>query len=722
MNTTIKNTLKWAVISGLFAVPFIPFIISRSLLFPFITGKGFTFRILIEILFGLWLLLALADPDFRPKWNYITKSIVVFVGIVFLADLFSKYPFKSFWSNYERMEGFVTIIHLAMFYFVVSSMFKAPKWWTWFWNTELVAGLIMAVYGFFQLAGKIAVDQGGVRLDGTLGNASYLAIYAVFNMFIALMMFYKTPQKVWKWVYGILFIAQGIVLYYTATRGAILGFIGGIILTALIIAWKERQNTTMRKVAAYLIGIVVVLALLFVAFRNSNFVKTSPVLSRFTEFSFNDSENIGRTDVWNMAIKGAEERPILGWGQESFNYVFNTFYNPNMYAQEQWFDRTHNIVLDWLINAGVLGLLAYTSLFVALLYMLWKKTHITMEEKAMITGLMAAYVFNNMFVFDNLVSYILFFLFLAYVSSQSETLLTAKSPMHIKTETLNYLATPVIVIAIVACVYFVNIPALKASTTLIQAISNQSSPQVNLDDFTKVFSYNSFGSPEALEQLISVSGQVIGTQSVDASVKQGFFSLADTQIKAQVSKTPQDARYLLLGGSFYNQVGQYDTAIPLLNNAIKYSPGKPAMYFELATSYLGKGNADQAFQLFTQGYNLATSAPDSQIVYAVGALYDNKPAIVQQMFAIIGQDTIISDDRILQAYVNLKDYTSAEAILGLRLQKTPTDYNSEFELASVYATSGQTAKAIQVLQDIETRNPSLKAQVDPYITQLQTGK
>ena len=107
MNTTIKNTLKWAVISGLFAVPFIPFIISRSLLFPFITGKGFTFRILIEILFGLWLLLALADPDFRPKWNYITKSIVVFVGIVFLADLFSKYPFKSFWSNYERMEGFV---------------------------------------------------------------------------------------------------------------------------------------------------------------------------------------------------------------------------------------------------------------------------------------------------------------------------------------------------------------------------------------------------------------------------------------------------------------------------------------------------------------------------------------------------------------------------------------------------------------------------------------
>jgi tetratricopeptide (TPR) repeat protein len=243
-----------------------------------------------------------------------------------------------------------------------------------------------------------------------------------------------------------------------------------------------------------------------------------------------------------------------------------------------------------------------------------------------------------------------------------------------------------------------------------------------LDDFTKVFSYNSFGTSEALEQLINISTQVISTQSVDTTVKQGFFTLADAQIKVQLLKTPQDARYLLLGGSFYNQIGQYDAAIPLLNNAIKYSPGKPAMYFELETSYLGKGNPGQAFQLFTQGYNLATSAPDSQVVYAIGALYDNKPAIVQQMFAIIGQAKVMTDDRILQAYVNIKDYNSAETILSLRMQKNPNDYNTEFRLASVYANAGQNAKAVQILQDIETKNPSLKTQIDPYITQMQTGK
>jgi hypothetical protein len=50
-----------------------------------------------------------------------------------------------------------------------------------------------------------------------------------------------------------------------------------------------------------------------------------------------------------MALKGIAERPVLGWGQENFNYVFNKYYNPQMFGQEEWFDRTHNVVLDWLI-------------------------------------------------------------------------------------------------------------------------------------------------------------------------------------------------------------------------------------------------------------------------------------------------------------------------------------------------------------------------------------
>ncbi len=705
------------------------------MLFPFITGKGFTFRILIEILFALWAILAISFPEYRPKWNLITKTILAFLAVVLVADLASVYPYKSLWSNYERMEGFVTIIHLVAYYIVLSSMFRTAAMWKWFLNTWLAGSVIVAVYGFMQLAGKIAINQGSVRLDATFGNASYLAIYTVFMIFVALILCFREKNTILRYTYAIVALLNAIVLYYTATRGSILGALGGIILTALLVLWKggktntstesnlpaqEKGSISARKIALGIVISVVVLVGVFVGIRNTAFVKSSPVLSRFASFSLSDPENQGRSYVWPMAIKGVEQRPFLGWGQESFNYVFNANYNAAMYNQEQWFDRTHDIFLDWLINAGILGLISYVSLFVGLLYILWKKsTAFSVEEKSLLTGLIAGYVFNNIFVFDNLISYLLFFAVLAWVSSLAVEE-EVKPGRIFSSETIYYFYVPIITILCVVCVYYVNVPAILQSRALIHGISNQpAGVDTNFAYLQKAVSYNAFGTPEVLEQLVSISTQVISGSSADAT-KMNFYQLTDEQIQAQIKKTPNDARYLLLGGSFYNQIGKYDAALPLLTDAVKNSPNKPAMYFELASTYLGKGDTTNAFDNFSKGYNLEPVSPDSQIVYAIGALYAGKTDIVQKMFAIIGQNTVVSDNRILQAYVNLKQYSSAETILLLRLQKDPTNYNTELQLASIYASAGDKAKAIQLIQDVETKNPSSKAQLDPYIKQLQS--
>ncbi len=733
MNTTLKGGLKWLVIAGLFAIPFIPFVISRSLLFPFITGKAFAFRMIVEIIFAAWALLALADAEYRPKWNAITKSVLAFTVIVLLADIFSIYPFKSLWSNYERMEGFVTIAHLAAYYFVASSVLVSMTWWKRFWNTELIAATGVAFYGFLQLAGKITVNQGGVRLDATFGNAAYLGIYAVFNIFVAAMLFSREKRSVWKWVYAIVIALQGIVLYFTATRGAILGLIGGAILTALIILIKAKRSDlekkTVRRMAIGLLLAIVVVVGGFFMIRNTQFVQTSPVLARFRDFSLSSQQNQGRSYVWPMALKGVSERPILGWGQESFNYVFNQNYNPAAYSQEQWFDRTHDVFLDWLISAGVLGLLAYVSLFVTLLYLLFKKSGFSLEEKALMVGLLAAYVFHNIFVFDNLISYILFFSLLAWVSTNAaqhsvgseKAASSAKAARHVSPETINYLALPAIGIALILCLYFVNVPALSAGRNLIQGISNQNAgPQANLDYFKKVFAAKSFGSSEALEQLTNLSVQVIQSQNqqVTPALKESFFNLTDEQIKAQIQRTPTDARYLLLAGSFYNRMSRYDDAIVYLTEAVKASPKKPAMYFELATSYLGKGDTTKAFELFTTGYNLAPEAPDSQIIYAVGAIYAQKADVVSSMFQKIGEEKVVGDDRILTAYVNTKQFSQAISLLNLRLAKDPANYNVQLQMASVYATAGQKAEAIKVIRAVQTAHPEFKDQLEPYIVEL----
>src|SRR5260221_14030643 len=101
----MNKILRYITLVGIFIIPFIPLIVANSLFFPFITGKNFTFRIVVEIVFAAWLLLALTNKAYRPRRSWMLYLLTAFVVIMALADAQGIYPYKSFWSNYERMEG-----------------------------------------------------------------------------------------------------------------------------------------------------------------------------------------------------------------------------------------------------------------------------------------------------------------------------------------------------------------------------------------------------------------------------------------------------------------------------------------------------------------------------------------------------------------------------------------------------------------------------------------
>lgn len=72
----MNSFLRWGIVIGLLATLFLPMIVSSSLFFPFITGKNFGFRIIVEIVLVLWLVLALRDPAYRPKKIYTSRVLV----------------------------------------------------------------------------------------------------------------------------------------------------------------------------------------------------------------------------------------------------------------------------------------------------------------------------------------------------------------------------------------------------------------------------------------------------------------------------------------------------------------------------------------------------------------------------------------------------------------------------------------------------------------------
>jgi FimV-like protein len=426
-----------------------------------------------------------------------------------------------------------------------------------------------------------------------------------------------------------------------------------------------------------------------------------------------------------MALEGIKERPLFGWGQENFNYVFNKNYDPRMYAQEQWFDRTHNIFLDWLIAGGIIGFISYISIYFALLYCLWKKENqMTVVEKALITGMISAYLFHNIFVFDNIVSYMMFFSILGFVhtsyTKDHKEVFTSKVIPEV---VYNYAVMPLVIIFTGLFVYYVNVPAILTNKTLIQAMSSQEIGGIdkNISLLKKALAYKSLGSDEVLEQLVQISSQIVYSQQVSDQSKQNMFDLTQEALAEKIKKTPNDARYYVFAGGFFNRINQQDLAIQYLEKARELSPKKQTIIFELGSSYLAKGDMVRSMELFKQAYDLEPSSPESQIIYALGGIYSGKDEITNEMFSKLGEDRVLFEDRILNAYANIRNYDAVISILSARIQKEPSNSQHKLSLASVYVEIGNKTKAIELINEVIKLDPTFKVQGEEYIKQIQNS-
>ena len=472
--TSYTKWIRWALIIGVFCIPFIPFIISYTWYFPFITGKNFTFRILIEILFALACLLALKDPAYRPRFSWVSIGMLALLITSTLSTLLSVDPVKSFWSNFERMEGLVGLIHLVAWFYIASIVLTTEKLWNRFLQVSVLASAIMGGYVLLQLGGIFAIDQGGIRTDGTFGNAIYLAVYMLFHIFFTLLLMVRERRYVWMHIlYGAAVILQTIGLYYAATRSATLGLLGGLLVSALWIIVFGKEYKRLRTWSFSVIAVVLILVAVFMVARQSHFVSTSPVLSRFASISTDETTIKSRFMIWGMASQGFMEHPIFGWGLDNFNFVFNKYYNPQMWQQEQWFDRAHNGYIDWAIAGGLLGLLAFLSLFVTALWTFIRSSAFSTPERAVLIGLLAAYAFHSFFVFDNLMSSVYFFLLLlmAHTASKRDVpramVMTRPVP-----DALYAIALPIIVVGVAVGGYFLNAPGIHTSSILIDGLTS----------------------------------------------------------------------------------------------------------------------------------------------------------------------------------------------------------------------------------------------------------
>lgn len=609
-----NSVLRQTIVCLLYATLLIPFYVANGLLFPFIAGKGFAFRIVVELALALWAILAARDPRYRPNW----KSPVLLAGgalllVTFLSDALGADPYVSFWSSYERMDGFVLLAHVGAYVLVLASVFKTPQDWRRFFVGWLVSAAGMCAFAATQILGYEKINQGASRIDGTLGNAVYMAGMMLFSVGFAAMTAIWTKETWARNAALALGLVATVALFWTATRGSAIGLVVGAFFAGILFLVSGRNNPH-RKAGWWLVGSLAVLCLVALASFRLESVRQNQILGRFASTSLSDKTVLSRVINAEIAWQGFLERPLLGWGQGNYSLVFDAHYDTRMHDQEQYFDRTHSILTDWLVTGGALGWLAYFALFGIVAWAIWRAEALSRGERIVLVATLLAYLVHNLAVFDNLVSYMQYGALVALAASLGPAKPSRR--VELGADARNLVAVASLVFAVFA-VYAINVPAINAGQAVIQGlqvaeVNEQTgtatlyydSVDRNREYFESALAQKSFGSAEATQQFVQAAGQVGMLQGLPADSRDKFFASALAAVRATVAAHPRDARYHALLGSFYGRLGQLPEAQAELEAAVLLAPQKQSVRLPLALVYAAEGDKAKAIAFAKATYEI----------------------------------------------------------------------------------------------------------------------
>ncbi|HEY4502903.1 MAG TPA: O-antigen ligase family protein [Candidatus Paceibacterota bacterium] len=269
------------------------------------------------------------------------------------------------------MTGLVTWLHYLSLFFVISALFTEEKEWQKIFRAIILSGAVLAVVSFLGADGLSLYPFSLIKEGGSLfGNTSYSGAYYLLVFFISLIGLSLERARVWRAVYMVCMIA----IFFTPelwgafsglglARASTLVLWGGILI--LLFLFVLHKFTTKK--------VTITASILLLVFMSGTLAYgLSSVLNQEGRVyeAYQEKSGSARVLVWNIALTGIKERPILGYGPENFSYVFQQNFNPEIIRAEastEWFDNAHNFTLSQMLEAGALGSAIFLALSILIL-------------------------------------------------------------------------------------------------------------------------------------------------------------------------------------------------------------------------------------------------------------------------------------------------------------------------------------------------------------------
>lgn len=467
LDATIDSFLYYGVWTGLILLLFVPLIVSTQTIFPYIVGKAIYARVVIEIVFGLWIVLAYRNKSYQPPRSWILGILVIHLCLSFLAGIFGVSFQRSLWSTFERMQGVVDLAHWVAITVVLASVLRTRINWQYLLNFNLIICLVVALLGWAQdieVGNRPFLEAVNIpfyssflqvrsleRLGSTLGNSAFLGTYLMVNILIALGFlidsFLKEPSEAsvsqasrrrrnraaregtpfdfGKFILRLFWVATiGVglwVLTLTGTRGALVGLVIGLTVGGGAYLFLGREKYLKIGVSAAIGAILVAIVLLF-ALRSTSAVQaltgSNILLNRLVSVSVEDAPIKSRLLTLSVAANGLASRPIFGFGPENYLIAYGRYFDADLGTVET-LDQAHNKPVEELVTKGIAGLLSYGAIWILVGWVMFRNVksegNRNLVLKLSVAAALAAYFVQNLFLFDTPATVLQFILLLGFV-------------------------------------------------------------------------------------------------------------------------------------------------------------------------------------------------------------------------------------------------------------------------------------------------------------------
>jgi O-Antigen ligase len=790
MDKSLDKKIHWFYLAAFFLIAVLPLIAIPPLLHPASWAKTILFRIIISCTLLVILYQAFfSDKKIIEKFIFYLKDkrakvrsalwiLIAFGAVYILSTIFSLEPHFSFWGNPARGIGAITIVLLIIYSLLIFLVLREKNWQK-FWIINISIGILVSLVALiqkFRILPNI-INPGTYQPFSTIGSATMLGIYLMLLIFVALSLGLKQFNKKSFFYFGsIVFFVAG--LLSAASRSPILGFAIGV----LFFLFFYPKSANRPKKIIYLK--ITALALIVISVVGAFWLKAEPKIAKkleetpivgtafyriwdtvgpllnVKEITFEKIVSQGRYSGWQVLWPALKDRPILGYGPDNISIAFDKYYDPSIKGITSqltgegsgWWDKAHDILLEFGITIGIPGLMLYLLIFIVLFLKLQraKKESKDHSKKILILGIQAAFIsyFTAvLFNFDSFSTYLIIFSLIAYslflIKKEPEENNSSRKP---EAKLYKYV---IFTIAIFVLVWFswVNINALLINKKLNDAdflLKN------NTNNCKKIF--------PALDTVVtehSFIDNYVRLKYIDliASCIDKFpeneleFSKKAVSLLEEAKKLrPYYTRSWIYSAVFLDRTIESDQsltdsqkndlanqALENLDKAAELSPKRQDIFLTYVKTYLLIGEKEQASQKAEECIKIDSEIGDCYWARALTLIASdpakNSAEALEQIKTAISKgytkEAYLSISQLVKMYSSLAQqtnnidyYKTLKELYIAKIQFDSTKFQDHASLAFVYRELGDYDNARKEAAIVLQLSPESKPSVDAFLKTL----